>query len=370
MLVRMLALVRVGLKRLGLLPVAKRAVAAVFIILARLRVSERLTTRLKMLIEGATFAGVDNVHDLPPIYGYWSERYLRPKCELLGFSDLHDFYLTYLCRAAEAIPFGRACRVVSIGSGNGDLEVELAIRLQHRSHRSFIMECLDANDSMLRRCSAHARAAGVQESIKPSKGDFNRWRPDGLYDAVIANHSLHHVVSLEALFDAIRQVLQPSGYFLAVDMIGRNGHMRWPETLAIVREYWKVLSREQKFNHSLGRHEEEFINWDASRWGFEGVRAQDVLSLLVTRFHFELFLAWGGIIDPFVDRSFGPNFDPGEERDRALIHAITERNDQELLAGTVKPTQMFAAMTVSATRAKTKQWANLSPERALRGSGA
>jgi hypothetical protein len=49
---------------------------------------------------------------------------------------------------------------------------------------------------------------------------------------------------------------------------------------------------------------------------FEGIRSQDILPLLLEYFHFEVFIPYGNVIDPFIDRTFGPNFDSSREWDR------------------------------------------------------
>ncbi len=55
----------------------------------------------------------------------------------------------------------------------------------------------------------------------------------GQFDGVMASHSLHHLVELEHIFDWVKEVLRPGCVFAINDMIGRNGHMRWPETAAV-----------------------------------------------------------------------------------------------------------------------------------------
>jgi hypothetical protein len=176
------------------------------------------------------------------------------------------------------------------------------------------------------------------------EGDFNTWRPRGTYDAVIANQSLHHVVRLEHLFDAVAAAIGAEGRFITADMIGRNGHQRWPEALAIVRGLWRELPPAYRYNRQLARQEDEFLDWDCSGEGFEGVRAQDILPLLVQRFHFELFVPFANVIDPFIDRSFGPNFDRESERDRAFIDRVQAIDEQAMLEGRIKPTHMFAVL--------------------------
>jgi SAM-dependent methyltransferase len=327
--------------------------------------------------ETAIFAGQDEVHDLPPIAHYWSDKYLRPKLETFGFSNPDEFFAVELERAYRAA-VERPARFISIGAGNCDTEVRLACRLRERGIVDFTIECLELNRAMRERGTALARAAGVEAQVIPLEGDFNRWRPQRRYDAAIANQSLHHVVNLEGLFDAIAAALTPQGIFVTSDMIGRNGHQRWPEALAIVREFWRELPMNHRYNLQLRRREKNFRDWDCSREGFEGVRAQDILPLLIERFDFDFFLAYSNLIDPFIDRSFGPHFDADSERDRSFIDRVQARDEADILSGHISPTHMLAAMRrkmrtkTNATsehvhmESRTMQWKHLSPQFCLR----
>jgi hypothetical protein len=121
--------------------------------------------------------------------------------------------------------------------------------------------------------------------------------------------------------------------------------MRWPEALAIVEEFWRELPSEQRFNRQLRRQEDQFVNWDCSTEGFEGIRAQDVLPLLMERFEFHSFLGFSNVIDPFIDRGFGHNYDKDSPADRAIIDRVHERDETEIRAGRIKPTHMIATMS-------------------------
>lgn len=197
---------------------------------------------------------------------------------------------------------------------------------------------------MLERGREAAAQKGLADNFIFTSGDFNLWRPTAQYDVVLAIQALHHVVELEHLFASIKAGLKPSGVFVVPDMIGRNGHMRWPEALSIIQEFWRRLPPSYRYNHQLKRYQEEFENWDCSQEGFEGIRAQDILPLLTSNFHFQRFLAFGNVIDPFVDRSFGHNFDAAAEWDRAFIDEIQGDDDEGMRSGTIKPTHMFAIL--------------------------
>jgi SAM-dependent methyltransferase len=294
--------------------------------------------------EQAYYAERTHVHDLPPIFHYWSNRYLRPKLEAFGFSHPDAFFARYV---AQALRSARTRGLVaSIGAGNCDTEIRLAQALLAEGFDDFEIECIDLNPRMLERGAADAKAAGVLRLMRFTQADFNRWTATRRYNAIVANQSLHHVLALEHLLDAIRDALAPAGLFVTSDMIGRNGHQRWPEARAIVDEFWAELPAAYRRNLQLGRHEETFLDWDCAGDGFEGIRAQDVLPLSIERFAFDLFIAFGNVIDPFIDRSFGHHFDPANAWDRGFIDRVHARDEREIDAGNITPTHMMAVMGV------------------------
>jgi SAM-dependent methyltransferase len=303
------------------------------------------------------------VHELPEIYHYWSNKYLRPELERFGYLGPTDFFYKELLATAEQVK-GR-CRFISIGAGNCDVEVSLAAQLRLTGLRDFSIACVDINPAMLNRGKALAAESSVSDLIEFRCEDVNVWKPQDAYHAVIANQSLHHVLDLEHLLDAVREAIGTEGVFLASDIIGRNGHMRWPEALSIVREFWRELPRRKRFNLQLERYEKNFLDWDCSSETFEGIRAQDILPLLIARFHFEFFFGYANVIDPFIDRSFGNHCDPSEIGDREFIDRVHARDEAEIQAGRLKPTHMVAKMS-QRFHVESKHRAGLSPASCVR----
>jgi SAM-dependent methyltransferase len=314
--------------------------------------------------EQAIYGDCVDVNDLPAIFHYWSNRYLRPKLAAFGFENPDEFFALHLAKAAASRP-GERARFVSVGAGNCDTEVRVASLLRSRGLEAFTIECLDLNAAMLERGRALAAEAGVAEHIVATEADFNQWQPDRPYDAVMANQSLHHVVELEHLFDAIATALRPGALFMCSDMVGRNGHQRWPEALAIVRELWRELPAEYRYNRQLQRHEEEFMDWDCSGEGFEGIRAQDILPLLTARFEFDLFIPFANVIDPFIDRGFGHHFRVEQEWDRGFIDRVHARDEAQIAAGRITPTHAMAVMC-RGRKGEARFCGGLSPRRCIR----
>jgi SAM-dependent methyltransferase len=301
------------------------------------------TYRARIASEQAIYRDCVDVHNLPPIFHYWSDKHIRPRLESFGFSNPDGAFKKYFARQCRRVK-SRTPRFVSIGAGNCDLEIDLALHLSGLGYTDFSIECLELNPAMLRRGEADAERAGVSDSMVFTQCDCNEWQPGHLYDGAMANQSLHHVVQLEALFARIHEALAPDGCFVISDMIGRNGHQRWPEALELVQSFWRGLPPSYRFNPRLARYEELYKDWDCSLESFEGIRAQDILPLLLDRFHFEVFVAFGNVIDPFVDRSFGWNFDPKAAWDREFIDGVHAADEAALRSGRVTPTHMVAVV--------------------------
>ena len=328
-----------------------------------LQYSKRVTAELE------TFSAIEEVHDLPLIAHYWSEKHISPMLAPFGFRNAIEFFRMYVAQACRNKP-RETVHAMSIGAGNCATEINIGEWLRENGIENYVFECVDINPALLKRAERAALDKGFADRFVFATLDVNTWKPSGRgatgkYDVIIALQSLHHFVELEILFKKIYQALQPDGYFLSDDMIGRNGHQRWPEALELLKPLWSELPDRYKYNHQLKRMEKEFHDCDCSVGGFEGIRAQDILPLLIRRFHFELFIGFGNIIDPFVDRGFGPNFDPANEWDRCFIDRVHALNQSEIESGRIKPTHMVAAMTKHPV-SNIKLHKHLSPEFCVR----
>ena len=159
--------------------------------------------------------------------------------------------------------------------------MSLARAVLDRGFRNVEVTCMELNSDMQERAHQAAVTAGAGAHMRFLEADLNEWIADGTYDVVLASHSLHHVVALEHLFGEIVGALPPDGVLLVNDMIGRNGHMRWPEAQEVIEAIWRNMPDRYKYNQQLARFDPEFVNHDCSTEGFEGVRAQDILPLLL-----------------------------------------------------------------------------------------
>jgi SAM-dependent methyltransferase len=327
--------------------------------------SLRYETRMRNEIQAYT--AIENVHDLPLIARYWSEKYLIPIFLPLGFRNSVEFFRNYIGRVCRDKPVSTVF-ILSVGAGNAATEINIAEWLRENGIENYAFECVDVNPEVLERGKASASEKGFGDKFKFGTFDVNTWKPVRAYEVTLAIQSLHHFVELGLLFDKIYAALQPDGYFLSDDMIGRNGHQRWPEALKFVEQLWNELPDKYRYNNGMNCVDRTFPNSDHSETGFEGIRAQDILPLLTKRFYFEMFVGFGNIIDIFIDRMYGPNFDPANEWDRSFIDKVHEIDQREIEGGRIKPTHMLAAMMKKPVL-QPKFYKHLTPEFCIRRAG-
>ncbi|WP_196137736.1 trans-aconitate 2-methyltransferase [Aliikangiella sp. G2MR2-5] len=318
--------------------------------------------RIKAQIE--QYDNVEDMHgQLSSIIDYWKRKHFKPIFEkVTGVKNHIEFY---------AVPFKRSIdksntkRIISLGAGNAAVEIQVVKKLLELGCDNFSFEILELSEHQIKRAHENIEKAGMVKYFIVSQGDFNSWQPNTQYAGVMAHHALHHVMELEHLFQAIKLGLEPQGVFVTFDMIGAKGHARWPEALEFVEKIWAFLPENKKYHHLLRKEFKEFYNHDCSDRGFEGIRAHEILPLLVEFFNFDTFLGYGNLTDEFISRGYGANYDTSNSKDLAFIDFLEFLNSVLLDLGYLKPTKMAAILTKHDV-SKTKCYKNLTPEFCIR----
>ena len=317
----------------------------------------------KISAELERYAEQEDVHDLPAIYDFWSERYCLPLFTELGFAGLNDFLDRHVAeQCARRAP--EHARLVSLGAGNGDTEIGIAERLRAQGIDNLELVLLELNPQMLERAIADAQKHGFEDRVRVIQSDLNKWRAQESVDVYFANHSLHHIVELEHVFAEVSASLHPEGVLIVNDMIGRNGHMRWPEAADLVRRVWNTAAARYRMNPFQQSADDVYPDLDCSTSGFEGIRAQDILPLMLERFHPDTYITFLNVADPFIDRIYGPNFDINKPEDLAFIDAIGRLDDAVMDLGLVTPTHLVASFRTQPVPCRYPR--ERSPERTLR----
>jgi SAM-dependent methyltransferase len=316
---------------------------------------DRLSAEINNYQRALEQGGLAN--SIPKIFSYWAGKYLSPRLKrIYGHTNINEIFASELIANSKKANCPKF-RILSLGSGDCRTEVEIA-RLLARDGMQFTFVCTDVNETVIAKANTICRDSGLEQNFEHLCVDLNVDFPDIGFDAVIANHSLHHFVGLENIFNNIKKRLRIGGVFVINDMIGRNGHMRWPEALIFVEQIWNFLPREKKFNNHAKCYEDwPYVNFDCTSGGdFEGVRAQDILPILLDNFFISKFVSFGNIPDVFIDRAYGPNFSPDDEDDCRLIDYLDSLNTHLIDMGIIKPTMMIATLQHSGNNCLFEKW--------------
>lgn len=291
------------------------------------------------------YAKTENMHgQLADIFRYWQEKYFKPRFADVCQAGNHlEFYAKPM---ADRIRKTGVRDVISFGCGDAQVEVGVANVLKREGIEDFRFHCVELSPLQIERGDEFVAKAGLADNFRFVEADFNAWRAQEgeVFAGAMCHHALHHVLDLEHLISAVHEALHPDGVFVSIDVIGRNGHMRWPEALEIVEGIWRFLPDSKKYHHILKTTDIDYQNRDCSNQGFEGIRSQDILPILTQQFGFESFLGFGNLIDMFTSRGFGANFDANDDHDRAFIDFIEQLNELLIDLGHIKPTRMCSVM--------------------------
>ena len=285
-----------------------------------------------------------DMHDLPEIFHIWSEAYIAPGLQHVFKSSSIDQIYADAYKQAKGSSAEEG-RILSIGCGDGGVEIRVAKLLLEQGISKFKFFCADLSPILLASLKAGLEREGLAAQFEPIEADLNRIDIPGHFDMIMANHSLHHIEGLEHLFQYVRKSLTNNGIFATSDMIGRNGHMRWRETSLFMDAIWPLLDMKQRYHIQLQRYGDTFVDHDCSTEGFEGIRAQDILPIALEYLYPFKFMGTGGFIDLFVDRGYGHAYDIKNDDHVKFIKFIADVNEFMLDSGVVKPTIMIAYFT-------------------------
>jgi hypothetical protein len=124
-----------------------------------------------------------------------------------------------------------------------------------------------------------------------------------------------------------------------------------------------------RFNNYVRQSDREYPDVDcAVAAGFEGVRAQDVLPLLLERFHPEVYVTFGNVVDPFIDRIYGPNFDLDNPEDVSFLDTVARLDDAAIDLGVLTPTHLIGSFRAGPVPCRYPR--QRSPQRTVRRVGA
>jgi SAM-dependent methyltransferase len=337
--------------------VAKRAISVLVRILPN-----SVSRRLLALAERAAFSITPQYQGdtLPPIFHYWSTRYLAPTAAGLGIGSPEAFFHERI--VAMASSKSDIVNILSMGTGACSMEMALVEQLKASGVMAHVT-CIDFNPTLMNQAATSARERQLDALMTFEARDCNLPFKLPPQDVIIVNQFFHHVTELEMFCRSLCDSLAVHGLLLTSDIIGRNGHMLWPDVEAEVQKLWATLPPEKRHDRHFGTVHANYRPINHAAYSNEGVRAQDVVASLLAEFDFELFFSFGGAIVPFVERRIGFNFDPQLTADQAFIDRVQAVDSDALGIGRYPAANMIAALRHKGDVAHAPVFEPISPER-------
>lgn len=171
----------------------------------------------------------------PPSY-MWSIPAVRQRATRLITGSADVGYPTYISER-YLVPL-QPLRGLSLGCGSGQKELDWT-----RLCRFSQLDAYDISEARIERARERAQAAGRSEIRYRAADAYGIEWPDGFYDVVFFDQSLHHFTPLEALLLKIRRALKPNGYLIASEFIGPTRFQWTDRQLEAINGVLAILPR-------------------------------------------------------------------------------------------------------------------------------
>lgn len=235
--------------------------------------------------------------------------------------------------------------MLSIGCGNGALERDL-----FRLNAFYHCDAIDIAPAAIEAAIREADAIGAR-SIHYSVTDVEKVDlPEGCYDAVWFNGSLHHIRELETVCERVRRSLKPGGWLFFKEYVGANHFAFGSQQSAAITQAFALIPERYRLsfvNGSFGEVQQaaplpdpvEVARVDPS----EAVRSQDILKVVEDYFEFRVLNPCGGSLLQFLLHGIAGNFTSEDPASMRILRMLFDIEDGLIESGTLKSDFVVAA---------------------------
>lgn len=201
----------------------------------------------------------------------------------------------------------------------------------------------DINEKLMRKAAAVlspiAKTSGVLGDVNVlSVEQFG----DLTFDIIMFVSGLHHVVEIEHVLQTVIELLVPKGEFWIIgEAIGRNGNQLWPEALEAANLVFSPLPECYRRNAFTSNIDSTVPETDFSSSSFEGIRSEEIESLLLR--YFDPVEMWRGncFLWRLVNPAYFSNYNLKNEEDRYVVLSLVAA-EYNLWRSGGRPAQSFS----------------------------
>jgi SAM-dependent methyltransferase len=293
---------------------------------------------------------------------HWSENMagtdaFSPQVYWLAVPEVQRRFQRLACRGSDFPVWVQYClgaflgrdkpvaNMLSIGCGNGALERDL-----FRLHAFHHCDAIDIAPAAIEAAIREADVIGAK-SIHYSVTDVEKaGLPEGRYDAVWFNGSLHHIRELETVCERVRRSLKPGGWLFFNEYVGANHFAFGPQQCAAIAQAFALIPERYRLSFANGSFGEvqhvaplpdpvEVARTDPS----EAVRSQDILKVVEDYFEFRTVNSCGGSLLQFLLHGIAGNFTPEDPASMRILRMLFDIEDGLIESGALKSDFVVAA---------------------------
>ncbi len=229
----------------------------------------------------------------------------------------------------ELGPGGKKIEVLSLGSGYCGHELDFARRIG----RPCRIRCTDINEDLFTPARQVAEQEGLDMEFRVEDLNFIKIEP-GRYHLIFAHAVLHHVINLENLYREIRTGLTKYGVFHMVEVAGQNRKLIWDENEQFANSALDVLPDSVTGGFRLAVEPEDE--------GMEGIRQEEIIPLLETRFSAMYQHAHGAFMRYIcTNPSLADRLDPSDPLSRRCLDFLIQCDDAAVRNKLLRPLEFW-----------------------------
>jgi SAM-dependent methyltransferase len=238
-------------------------------------------------------------------------------------------------------------RLLSLGCGYGGHDLQIARRLKS----SYEITALDLNPSLFQEATRRARLEGLNIQFRTADLNFIDIQPAS-FNVIYAVASIHHILNLEHLFEAIHRGLTGGGVLVITDLIGQRQVLHWKENVEFAAELIQNMPRRYR-PHWTSRWSFWTSRFDpysilpryvepALQVGMEGIRQEEIEALLDRWFVGRKTFRYNAFMRLICTNPFlGQRLNPQRYRDRRYLERLARLDCKLVQSGKLKPTELF-----------------------------
>lgn len=154
------------------------------------------------------------------------------------------------------------------------------------------------------------------------------------WDVILCVSALHHIVELERVLKFCHDSLNEGGEFWSIgEYVGRNGNRLWPEARYEANQVFERLPEQYRLNRHTNQVDHEIPDNDYSVGCFEGIRSEDIESILDKWFHPVDVCRRNCFLWRLINLAYSDNFNILKSDDRSRIISMVNAEAAHFQAG-------------------------------------